>query len=79
MLPEHVRQPIQNKQFVRYCFDILYYLNLNDINEHFLTDLLKKTLVKSDEANLEDSLFIVSFVRFVKIFFILNFFLNKKG
>ncbi len=79
MLPEHVHQPIQNKQFVRYCFDILYYLNLNDINEHFLTDLLKKTLVKSDEANLEDSLFIVSFVRFVKIFFILNFFLNKKG
>lgn len=50
--------PIKNKQLVSYCFEILYYLNLNDINENFLVNLLRKTLVKSDDYYLNDSLFI---------------------
>ena len=58
MLPTTTFQ-MKDRQFVRYCFEILYYLNLNDINESFLTDLLKRTLVKADELDLDSSLFLV--------------------
>ncbi len=60
MLPTTTFQ-MKDRQFVRYCFEILYYLNLNDINESFLTDLLKRTLIKTDELDLDSSLFLVFF------------------